>query len=343
MAIEYQKGTSHLHRLDARTKLLMFVGFTMAAVVIVDPILMAALFLFLYWLGTQAVDRKLLNKNIRVLVVIFLTFSLFQILFFTPKDAYFLFYLIPFTQHVPVTVQGLVRGVAVFFRFFIVVLSVHLMLYTTPPVELALTVTERGKRKFSLGELLGTVAIGLVVFVSLLPMLANGSQPLKFLSSFPPLVNNLFIVIASLVIAFIILRIAGRGLPPEMGIALMLGFATVGILSKQTQKITDAQKARGYDVAPKNLIQRVRVLTSLLIPIFLATMERSQDISIAILSRGYDYNVTRRTYRREFKFHRDDFIFIAALLLIIIFGMLLNHFGVGNFTEQAIMYLITGG
>lgn len=341
MAIEFQKGTSQLHKLDARTKLLMFVGFTVAAIVIADPILMAALFLALYRLGTQAVDRKLLNSNLRVLVVIFLTFSLFQILFFTPEDSHFLFYLIPFTQYVPVTVQGLVRGVAVFFRFFIVVLSVHLMLYTTPPVELALTITERGKRKFSAGELLGTMAIGLVIFVSFLPMLATGSEPLKILSTLPPLVHNLVLVIASLVIAFLIQRVAGRGLPPEMGIALMLGFATVGILGKQTQKITDAQKARGYDVAPKNLAQRVKVLTSLLIPIFLATMERSQDISIAILSRGYDFNVTERTFRREFKFHRNDYIVIAALLIIIVGGMLLNHFGIGNFTEQAIMRLIT--
>jgi len=341
MSIEFRKGTSLLHRLDARTKLLMFIGFTVAAVIIVDPILMAILFLLLYMLGTQAVDRKQLNQNLRVLVVIFLTFSLFQVLFFTPKDAHFLFYLIPFTKHVPITVQGLVRGVAVFFRFFIVVLSVHLMLYTTPPVELALTITEKGKRKFSVGELVGTAAIGLVIFVSFLPMLANGSQPLNFLSSFPPLVHNLAIVIASLAIAFLIQKIAGHGLPPEMGVALMLGFATVGILSKQTRKITDAQKARGYDVTPKNLVQRVRVLTSLLIPIFLATMERSQDISIAILSRGYDYNVTQRTFRREFRFQRDDFVVIAALLVIIIGGILLNHSGVGNFTEQAILRLIT--
>ena len=77
-----------------------------------------------------------------------------------------------------------------------------------------------------------------------------------------------------------------------MGIALTLGFATVGILTTQTMKITDAQKARGYNVHPKNLVQRVQVLTSLLLPIFLATLERSQDISIAILSRGFDYNIS---------------------------------------------------
>ena len=340
MAIEYQKGTSPLHKLDARTKLLMFIGFTIVAVVIADPILMAILFFALYYLGTQAIDRKMLNQNLRVLVVIFLTFSLFQILFFTPKDSHFLFYLIPFTEYIPVTVQGLVRGLAVFFRFFSVVLSVHLMLYSTPPVELALTITERGKRKFSVSELFATGALGLMLFVSMLPSLANGSEPLKFLASLPPLAQNSLIVSASLVFAFVIQRIVGRGLPPEMGVALMLGFSTVGILTKQTQKITDAQKARGYDVAPKNIIQRVKVLTALLIPIFLATMERSQDISVAILSRGFDYNVAKRTFRREFKFQRNDYLFMASMMLIIVGGMLMNYFGVGNFTEQAILNLI---
>ncbi|PKN84254.1 MAG: hypothetical protein CVU46_14705 [Chloroflexi bacterium HGW-Chloroflexi-8] len=340
MAIEYQKGTSQLHRLDARTKLLMFVGFTVAAVVIVDPILMAIIFLSLYWLGTQAVDRQLLNQNLKVLVMVFLTFSLFQILFFTPKDSHFLFYLIPFTEHIPVTVQGLVRGMAVFFRFFSVVLSVHLMLYSTPPVELALTITERGERKFSRGELLVTAAIGLVIFISALPSLANGSNSIKFLSSLSPISQNLIIVVGSLIVAFLIQKIVGRGLPPEMGVALMLGFSTVGILTKQTQKITDAQKARGYDVAPKNVFQRVKVLTALLIPIFLATMERSQDISVAILSRGFDYNISKRTFRREFKFKRNDYLFMSVMLTIIIGGMLMNYFGVGNFTEQAILKLI---
>ena len=119
MAIEFQKGISLLHELDARTKLLMFIGITLLAVIIVDPILMAIIFGLLYYLGTKAIDKTLLNKNLRVLVVIFFTFSLFQIFFFTPENSYFLFYLIPFTKLVPVTIQGIIRGIAVFFRFFI--------------------------------------------------------------------------------------------------------------------------------------------------------------------------------------------------------------------------------
>ena len=338
MAIEFQKGNSVLHNLDARTKLLIFVGITIAAVVIIDPILMCLLFLSLYFLGTKAIDRKMLNQNLRVLVVVFLTFTIFQVVFFAPDNAYFLFYLIPYTHYIPVTVQGLIRGVAVFFRFFSVVLAVHLMLYTTPPVELALTITERGKHKFSMAEIVSTLVIGLIMIVSMLPIMQNAQRPLLPIN---PVLSNLLVITACLIAAFAAQKLVGRGLPPEMGVALTLGFSTVGILSTQTQKITDAQKARGYDVKPKNLIRRVQVLTALLIPIFLATLERSQDISIAILSRGFDYNISARTFRRFFEFRRMDYVFIAAMVAIIIGGMLLNQNNLGNLTEQFILQFIS--
>jgi energy-coupling factor transporter transmembrane protein EcfT len=164
------------------------------------------------------------------------------------------------------------------------------------------------------------------------------SQPISWLPN--PAYQTAFMLVACLVVAVVAQRVTLRGLPPEMGVALTLGFSTVGLLTKQTQKITDAQKARGYDVKPKNLIRRVQVLTALLIPIFLATLERSQDISIAILSRGFDYNIGKRTFRREFKFEKDDYVFMGAILIIIITGMLLNHFNLGNLTEQFIFNLM---
>ncbi|MCJ7536389.1 MAG: energy-coupling factor transporter transmembrane protein EcfT [Anaerolineales bacterium] len=333
MAIEFQKGSSYLHRLDARTKILMFAIASVVVVVIIDPVIMGILFLLLYWMGTKAVDRQYLNKNLRVLVVIFLTFSMFQILFFTPSNSHFLFYLVPGKQWVPVTVEGIIRGVAVFFRFFSVVLSVHLMLYSTPPVNLVLAITRRTETRELLKE------AGLIVIIGILFTI------IAFLS-WPDEIQNiplglelrvLVVALAALVLAFIFQRMAARGLPPEMGVALTLGFATVGILSQQTQKITDAQKARGYDVQPKNVIQRVRVLTALLIPIFLATLERSQDISIAIMARGFDYNIAARTYRRQLTFTADDYFFLLIMVALLISGMALNYLGIGNLTEQLVL------
>lgn len=336
MSIEYQKGTSTLHGLDARTKLLLFAGLTIVAIVVADPVIIAILFAILYMFGAAAVSRKLLNRNLRVLVVIFLTFSLFQILFFTPKDAFFLFYLIPWKGWVPVTVQGIIRGLAVFFRFFIVVLSVHLMLYTTPPVDLVLAVTRREQKqpiyqKAGVILILGIILLGMV--------LLTAPDALQRLPSNLGIRAGL-LTLAALVVSFLVYQLMNHGLPPEMGVALSLGFATVGILSQQTQKITDAQKARGYDVQPKNLLRRVQVLTALLMPIFLATMERSQDIAVAILARGFDYNIAARTYRRHLAFRRDDFLALGIIVVLILGVMVLNRVGLGNPTEQVILGLI---
>jgi len=333
MAIEFRNGNSFLHRLDARTKIMMFAIATVVSVVIIDPVIMGILFLLLYWMGTKAVDSKYLNKNLRVLVVIFLTFSMFQILFFTPSDSHFLFYLIPGKQWISVTVEGIIRGMAVFFRFFSVVLSVHLMLYSTPPVDLVLALTRRIKTRELLKEVAGNILIG-----SLFTVIAFLTWPDEIQSiSLSPWLRVLAVALISLVSAFVLQRILSKGLPPEMGVALTLGFATVGILSQQTQKITDAQKARGYDVQPKNIVQRVRVLTALLIPIFLATLERSQNISIAILARGFDYNIDARTYRRQLIFTPEDYLFFLIMVALLITGMALNYFGVGNITEQLIL------
>src|SRR6185503_9142524 len=336
MAIEYQKGKAFLHRLDARTKLLLFVGMTVLAIVVVDPILMGLIFAGLYFLGAHSVDRKLLNSNLRILIVIFLTFSLFQIIFFTSKDAHFLFYLIPFKNWIPVTVQGLVRGAAVFFRFFSVVLAVHLMLYTTPPVDLALTITKREQNRKRSAELISTLVLGLILFVA---AHLTKVEEIQALSS-DIRIRTLIVLVASFALAYVIQKIIGHGLPPEMGMALTLGFATVGLLSKQTEIITDAQKARGYDVKPKNLIRRIQVLTALLLPIFIATLERSQDISVAIISRGFDYNIDARTYRRQLKFQVWDYVVLGTLVLLLFGSLYLNYLQLGNPTEQFILNLL---
>ena len=124
-------------------------------------------------------------------------------------------------------------------------------------------------------------------------------------------------------------------LPPEMGMALTLGFATVGLLSKQTEIITDAQKARGYDVKPKNLIRRMQVLCR-----FIAS-----DLSLPLLSvlRIYLLPFYRavltiisdaRTYRRQLKFQAWDYIVLAILVLLLFGSLYLNYLEIGNPTEQ---------
>ena len=330
MAIEYQKKDSFMHRLDARTKLLLFVVMTVLAIVVVDPILMGLLFAGLYYIGAQCVDRKVLNANLRILVVIFLTFSLFQIIFSRSEDSHFLFYLIPFTDWLPLTVENLIQAVAVFFRFFSVVLAVHLMLYTTSPVDLALTITRKQRYRQFTPQILNTVIIGAIFFIG-----AHLTR-LDTIRSLPysRMLQSVIALALCMIAAFALQWIAGGGLPPEMGMALTLGFGTVGLLSKQTEMIGDAQRARGYDIKPRNIIQRLQVYAALLMPVFLVTLERSQDISVAILSRGFDYKIDKRTYRRQLKFAKMDYAVLTLLVSFLLGAMYLNFLALGNFTEQ---------
>jgi energy-coupling factor transporter transmembrane protein EcfT len=332
MAIEFRRGTSELHRLDARTKLLLFAGLTVTVVIILDPVVIALLFFLLYGFGRRAIDPKLLNNNLRVLVVIFATFAAFQVIFFTPADAYLLFHLVPGPDWIPVTAEGLVRAVAVFFRFFIVVLAVHLMLYTTPPVDLVLAVTNHERHR-PLGRRLVTIGVLSAVIAAILLL---GFTDLASRWTFGPVPGVLTVLAASVVLAAALTVLVGHGLPAEMGMALSIGFATVGLVSQQTQKITDAQRARGYDVRPRSLVKRVQVLTALLLPIFLATLERSQDIAVAILARGFDYDIRNRTYRRQLQFRRADHVVLTGIVALIVGGLLVNRLGYGDLTESVV-------
>ena len=333
MAVEYVRGSSGLHRLDARTKLLLFFGLTVIAIVIQDPLLIGVLFFALHRAGTRAVDPALLNRNLRALVVIFTTFAAFQIIFFTPRDAVILFHLVPGTDLIPVTAEGIVRAVAVFFRFFIVVLAVHLMLYTTPPVELVLAITRRAKEHGVLRELGSALAISALTFSVGLFAFPDGIG----LSGLPPYG---ILAAGSLAVGVGLHLAARRGLPPEMGMALSIGFATVGLVSQQTQKITDAQKARGYDTKPKGIGPRLKVVTALLLPIFLATLQRSQDIAVAILTRGFDADLDRRTYRRQLRFQREDRVVIGGLAALLLLGVALERLGLATPTEELARRLV---
>ena len=82
--------------------------------------------------------------------------------------------------------------------------------------------------------------------------------------------------------------------------------------------------------------------TALLLPIFLATLERSQDISIAILARGFDYNISARTYRRQLRFHQNDYIVMGVILAMLLGALLLNSLGLANPTEQFILKMLEG-
>lgn len=331
MTIEYQRGTSTLHQLDPRTKLLIAFTFTFIALSIQDPILSAVIFFSLRGLGTTAVDPKIVNQNLRQVVPVFLMFGLFNIIFRPDPNGVFLFYLVPHFNLAPIILESLIAGTGLFFRFIMIVLAVHLLLYTTPPTDMVLGLTKQGKNSTA-QTVWVTVLLAILFFIGLNLTVSDTITDLPLTTP----VQQTVVALAALVIGAVTYNLASRGIPPEIAMGLSIGFATLGLLTQQAKQITDAQQARGYDVRPKNIVARIRVIVALILPIFFATIQRAQNIAVAIQARAFDYNVKLRTYRRALIFKRMDYLSMGIMVSLLLGGLTLSHFGLNQPTEQLV-------
>jgi energy-coupling factor transport system permease protein len=86
---------------------------------------------------------------------------------------------------------------------------------------------------------------------------------------------------------------------PVHEIALMLSIALrfVPTLMDETEKIMNAQRARGVDFNDGNLIQKVKAIVPLLIPLFVSSFNRAEDLATAMEARGYRGGEGRSKYR----------------------------------------------
>jgi energy-coupling factor transport system permease protein len=82
-------------------------------------------------------------------------------------------------------------------------------------------------------------------------------------------------------------------------IALMLSIALrfVPTLMDETEKIMNAQRARGVDFGEGNLLQKVKAIVPLLIPLFVSSFNRAEDLATAMEARGYQGGEGRTKYR----------------------------------------------
>ena len=335
MTIEYQRGHSTLHKLDPRTKLLMAFTFTFIALSILDPVLTAIIFFSLRRLGMAAVGAKTVNQNLRQVVPVFIMFGLFNVIFRPDPDGVLLFYLVPNFNLIPVILESLIAGCGLFFRFIMIVLAVHLLLYTTPPTDMVLGLTKQGTNST-------TQIVQMTLLLSVLFFIGFNltlSGPIAALS-LPIIGQQAVVALGSLMAGAVLYYLGSRGVPPEIAMGLSIGFATLSLLTQQTKQITDAQQVRGYDVRPKNIVARLKVIVALVLPIFFATIQRAQDIAVAIQARAFDFNVKARTYRRALAFQRMDYIFITMMVGLLFSGLTLTYLGFNNPTERLVKAIL---
>lgn len=99
----------------------------------------------------------------------------------------------------------------------------------------------------------------------------------------------------------------------SMTITLAIRF--IPTLLEEAYKIMKAQKARGVNYNKGAIISKVKSVTTLIIPLLVDSMSRSEELAIAMEARGYDPYKTRSKYR-ILKFSFLDLSFLIILFLI---------------------------
>ncbi|HFI0420045.1 TPA: energy-coupling factor transporter transmembrane protein EcfT [Streptococcus suis] len=83
----------------------------------------------------------------------------------------------------------------------------------------------------------------------------------------------------------------------EIGLMLSMSLRFVPTLMDDTTRIMNAQRARGVDFNEGNLIQKVKSVIPILIPLFASSFKRADALATAMEARGYQGGEGRTKYR----------------------------------------------
>lgn len=252
---QYFPGSSALHRLDPRMKIVL----TLAYVVLL--FLANNLWGLLVGIGfvvvAYAVSRippRMITKSLKPVIPIIL-FTAILNMFFIEGEPLFQWWIITLTR------EGLKMAILMAIRIICLIAGTSLLTYTTSPIAL----TDGIERLM---------------------------RPLKKLK-FPV---------------------------HELAMMMTIALRFIPTLIEETDKIMNAQKARGADMESGGLMQRAKALIPILIPLFVSAFRRADDLAIAMECRCYRGG-DGRTRMKQLKMSAVDF-FCAAFVALCVGGVI---------------------
>jgi len=85
----------------------------------------------------------------------------------------------------------------------------------------------------------------------------------------------------------------------------------------------DAQQSRGYEMQEKGLINQIKNLFPLLIPLIICSIRRAFNVAEALESRAFG-STKERSYYYTIKYSFKDWIFTLYLILFLTFFIILK-------------------
>lgn len=114
---------------------------------------------------------------------------------------------------------------------------------------------------------------------------------------------------------------------PVHDFALMMSIALrfIPTLTEETDKIMSAQRARGASFSDGSLMKRARALVSVFVPLLVSAIRRADELSTAMICRGYTGG-EGRTRLRVMKIRPADIVWLIVSCLSLLSVIALNTF-----------------
>ncbi|WP_422397190.1 energy-coupling factor transporter transmembrane component T family protein [Spiroplasma endosymbiont of Panorpa germanica] len=160
------------------------------------------------------------------------------------------------------------------------------------------------------------LSLRIFLMITCTTILTGTTQPLELTLAIEDLLFPLRIIGIPVYIFSTIISIALRMIPT---------------LIDEAGRIMKAQASRGIDIKNGHFKDKVKGMTSLIIPLLVSSFQKAEDLAFAMDSRGYDPHAKRTRYR-QVKFQIVDiFIFLISLTVVSFviayaFSSVLNQF-----------------
>ena len=271
---QFFPGTSPIHKLDPRTKIILATLFIVSVFVAKNPASFILITLFTLILTLMSgISFKVIMKSVKPIVFILIFTALLNVFMTTGEGEPLVSFWI-----IKIYIEGIARAVMMALRVLILIVGSSILLtYTTSPISLT---------------------DGLESLLS----------PLKVVK----LPVHTFAMMMSIALRFI------------------------PTLIEETEKIMNAQKSRGADFTTGSLTKRAKALIPLLVPLFVSSFKRAEELATAMECRCYrgDKN---RTKLVKLQLRARDFVFMI-LFVIIMSGMILLSILPYKFESFGIIY-----
>lgn len=110
----------------------------------------------------------------------------------------------------------------------------------------------------------------------------------------------------------------------SIAMTMTIALRFIPTLIEEIQKIMSAQKSRGADMDSGGLIHRAKALIPVLIPLFISSFRRANDLAYAMECRCYRGGAGR-TKMKVMKMTARDFIALAAVVIFLGVIIVLNR------------------